>query len=205
MNLPNRITLVRIILIPFMIFFYLASFIPGSLGKIVALGIFIIAALTDMLDGQIARKRNLVTNLGKFLDPIADKLLTMAALLLVVCDGTVPAPYGVLAACIILGRELIISAFRQVAATKNFVMAADWYGKIKTIVQDISLPALFLLSFFYSSGVVTGKGLFAFEIINWVLLGLATLLTIVSGMNYLIKNRAVLKDKKEQTEENKEN
>ena len=87
MNLPNRITLVRIILIPFMIFFYLASFIPGSWGKIVALGIFIIAALTDMLDGQIARKRNLVTNLGKFLDPIADKLLTMAALLLVVLSS----------------------------------------------------------------------------------------------------------------------
>lgn len=204
MNLPNRISLVRIILIPFMIFFYLASFIPGSWGKIVALVIFIVAALTDMLDGQIARKRNLVTNLGKFLDPIADKLLTMSALLLVVCDGTVPAPYGVIAAIIILGRELMISAFRQVAATKNFVMAADWYGKIKTIVQDISLPALFLLSFFYSSATLTGTGLFVFEIINWVLLGFATLLTIISGMNYLIKNRAVLKDKKEEKTEKEE-
>lgn len=197
MNLPNKITLVRIFLIPFMIFFYLASFIPNSWGKIVALVIFIVAALTDMLDGQIARKKGLVTNLGKFLDPIADKLLTMSALLLVVCDLTVPNPYGVLAAIIIIGRELIISAFRQVAATKNFVMAADWYGKIKTIVQDISLPALFLLSFFYSSGVLTGTGLFVFEIINWVLLGLATLLTILSGINYLVKNWAVVKDSEE--------
>lgn len=194
MNLPNKITIVRIILIPFMIFFYLASFIPGAWGKIVALVILIVAALTDMIDGQIARKRNLVTDLGKFLDPIADKLLTMSALLLVVCDGTVPAPYGVIAATIIIGRELIISAFRQVAASKNFVMAADWYGKIKTIVQDISLPALFLLAFFYSSKTVTGTGLFAFEIINWVLLGLATLLTIVSGINYLVKNWKVVKD-----------
>ncbi len=193
MNLPNKISLIRIILIPFMVFFYLADFIPGYWGKIVALVILIVAAFTDMLDGFIARKYNLVTNLGKFLDPIADKLLVMSALLLVVCDGTVPAPYGVIVACIILGRELIISAFRQVAATKSFVMAADWFGKIKTIVQDISLPSLFLLSFFYATGAVTGTGLFVFEIINWILLGAAALLTIVSGINYLVKNWKVVK------------
>lgn len=202
MNLPNKITIVRIILIPFMIFFYLASFIPDGWGKIVALIIFVVAALTDMLDGQIARKRNLVTDLGKFLDPIADKLLVTSALLLVLCDLTVPAPYGVIAGIIIIGRELIISAFRQVAATKNFVMAADWFGKIKAIVQDVSIPALFLLSYFYTSGVVTGTGLFVFEIINWVLLGLATLLTILSGINYLVKNWGVVsgKEKKEKEE-----
>lgn len=194
MNLPNKITLIRIILIPFMVFFYLADFIPNFWGKIVALVIFIIAALTDMLDGQIARKKGLVTNLGKFLDPIADKLLTMSALLLVVCDSTVPAPYGVVVAIIIIGRELIISAFRQVAATKNFVMAADWYGKIKTIVQDISLPLLFLLSFFYSTNSINENSLFVFEIINYIFLGLATILTILSGANYLIKNWAVVKD-----------
>jgi CDP-diacylglycerol--glycerol-3-phosphate 3-phosphatidyltransferase len=193
MNLPNKITLVRILLIPFMIFFYLADFIPGGWGKIVALIILIVASLTDFLDGYIARKNNLVTDLGKFLDPIADKVLVLAALLLVVCDGTVPAPYGVIIAVIILGRELIISAFRQVAATKNFVMAADKWGKIKTIVTDISLPLLFLLSFFYANGTITGSGLLAFEVINYILLGIATVLTILSGVNYMVKNWKVVK------------
>ena len=199
MNTPNKITLTRIILIPFMIFFYLASsFIPYS--KIIALGILVIASCTDFVDGMIARKYNLVTDLGKFLDPIADKLLVASALLLVCCDGTVPAPYGVIAAIIIIGRELIISAFRQIAATKNFVMAADKWGKLKTIFQDISLPALFLLSFFKTSGVVSGTALFVFEIVNWVLLGLSVLLTIVSAKNYLAKNWNVLKDTKENNE-----
>lgn len=187
-------------MVPFMIFFYLADFIPNSWGKIVALVIFVVASLTDMLDGQIARKRNLITNLGKFLDPIADKLLAISALLLVICDGTVPAPYGAIAGIIIIGRELIIGGFRQVAATKNVVMAADWFGKIKTIVQDISLPFLILLSFFKTSGVVSGTALFVFEIVNWVLLGLSVLLTIVSAINYLAKNWNVLKDTKENNE-----
>ncbi len=201
MNLPNKLSLSRIVMIPFMIFFYLADFIPNSWGKIVAIAIFIIASLTDMLDGHIARKRNLITDLGKFLDPIADKLLAISALLLVICDGTVPAPYGAIAGIIIIGRELIIGGFRQIAATKNVVMAADWFGKIKTIVQDISLPALILLSYFLTSGVVTGLGLFVFEIINWVLLGLSVLLTIISAINYLVKNWNVLKDTKKSDEE----
>ena len=201
MNLPNKLSISRIVMIPFMIFFYLADFIPNSWGKIVAIAIFIIASLTDMLDGHIARKRNLITDLGKFLDPIAVKLLAISALLLVICDGTVPAPYGAIAGIIIIGRELIIGGFRQIAATKNVVMAADWFGKIKTIVQDISLPALILLSYFLTSGVVTGLGLFVFEIINWVLLGLSVLLTIISAINYLVKNWNVLKDTKKSDEE----
>ncbi len=193
MNLPNKISIIRIILIPFMIFFYFASFLPNSIGKIVALIIFIFASITDMLDGYIARKNNLITDLGKFLDPIADKLLTTSALLLVVCDQTIPVPYGFFIAIIIIGRELIISAFRQIAATKNYVMAADWFGKIKTIVQDISLPFLFLLSYFYTTNILDGQALFIFEIINWILIGMATLLTIVSGINYVVKNRKILK------------
>lgn len=194
MNLPNRITMIRILLIPIMIFFYLANFIPSGWGKIIALIIFIGAALTDFLDGYYARKLNLVSDLGKFLDPIADKLLVMSALLLVVCDGTIPAPYGILAAIIILGRELIISAFRQLAATKKFVMAADWWGKIKTFVTDISLPALFLLSFFYTNGAAAGTMfLTVFEVINYVLLGAAIALTIISGVNYLVRNWKIVK------------
>ena len=194
MNTPNKISLVRIFLIPLMIFFYLADFIPY--GKAVALGILIIASCTDFVDGMIARKYNLVTDLGKFLDPIADKLLTMSALILVICDGTIPAPYGVIAGIIIIGRELIISAFRQIAASKNFVMAADWWGKIKTVFQDISLPGLFLLAFLYQYQTqfnIPSKVIFAFEILNWILLGISVALTIVSAINYLVKNRKVLK------------
>lgn len=194
MNLPNKITLIRIILIPIMVFLYLATFIPY--GKIIALAVFILAACTDFLDGMIARKYGLVTNIGKFLDPIADKLLTASALLLVVCDMTIPAPYGVIIAIIILGRELIISAFRQVAATKNFVMAADKWGKVKTIFQDIALPALFLLSLIYQYSWFSQIFVFVYEIICYVLIGIATLLTIISGLNYLIKNWKVLKEDK---------
>ena len=194
MNLPNRITLVRIFLIPIMVSLYLASFIPY--GKLIALAVFILAACTDFLDGMIARKYGLVTNLGKFLDPIADKLLTASALLLVVCDMTLPPPYGVIVAIIILGRELIISAFRQVAATKNFVMAADKWGKVKTIFQDIALPALMFLSLIYQYSWFSQTFVFVFEIICYSLIGIATLLTIISGCNYIIKNFNVLKEEK---------
>ena len=145
---------------------------------------------------MIARKYGLVTNLGKFLDPIADKLLTASALLLVVCDMTLPPPYGVIVAIIILGRELIISAFRQVAATKNFVMAADKWGKVKTIFQDIALPALMVLSLIYQYSWFSQTFVFVFEIICYSLIGIATLLTIISGCNYIIKNFNVLKEEK---------
>ena len=196
MTIPNRITLARIIMIPLMAFFYLASFIPY--GKIVALVLFIVAALTDFVDGHIARKYNMVSDLGKFLDPIADKLLTTTALILVICDGTVPQPYGAIAAIIILAREFAISAFRQIAATKNFVMAADWWGKIKANLQFFSFGGLMLLSFLYKDTTYSGVGIQVFEIINWVLLGLAVLLTIISGINYLVKNREVLKSNKDE-------
>lgn len=192
MNIPNKLSMLRIILIPFMLFFYLANFVPY--GKIIAIAIFIIAAFTDMLDGHIARKYNLVTNLGKLLDPIADKLLVVSALLLVVVDYTIPRPYGVIVAIIIIGRELLISAFRQIAASKNFVMAADKLGKIKTITQDIALPLLFLISFLTNNVSINSNVLFVIQIIGYILIGIATLLTIISGANYLIKNKEVLKD-----------
>lgn len=192
MNIPNKLSMLRIILIPFMLFFYLANFVPY--GKIIAIAIFIVAAFTDMLDGHIARKYNLVTNLGKLLDPIADKLLVVSALLLVVVDYTIPRPYGVIVAIIIIGRELLISAFRQIAASKNFVMAADKLGKIKTITQDIALPLLFLISFLTNNVSINSNMLFVIQIIGYILIGIATLLTIISGANYLIKNKEVLKD-----------
>ena len=192
MNLPNKLSLTRIFLIPVFIFLYLAPFIPY--GKIIATAVFIIAALTDMLDGKIARKYNLVTNLGKLLDPIADKLLVISGLLLVVVDGTIPHPYGVLIAIIIIGRELLISAFRQIAAAQNFVMAADMFGKIKTVIQVIALPMLFVLSFFKWDIAINSTIFLVFKIATYVAISLATLFTILSGANYLIKNKQIFKN-----------
>lgn len=190
MNTPNKITTLRIILIPFMIFFYLADFIPW--GKIVSVAIFIIAALTDFLDGYIARKYNLVTNLGKLLDPMADKLLVVSALLLLVADKTIPSPYGVIIAILIIGRELLISTFRQIAASKNYVMAADKVGKLKTIFQDIAIPGFIMLAYFKTFDV-NAVLLQVFSIICYVFIGIATVLTVISGINYLVKNKDVLK------------
>jgi len=195
MNLPNKLSVLRICLIPFVMFFYLANFIPHGIGKLVAIAIFIIASLTDMLDGQIARKRNLVTNLGKFLDPIADKILTATVFFLILADGTLPAPYGVIIVSIIIAREFMVSALRQLSANKGIVLAADKWGKIKTIVQMVALPMCMLLSYFYTCGFNIADGvILGFEIASYILIGLATLLTIISGANYLIKNRKCFKD-----------
>ena len=132
MNIPNKLTFLRIFLIPVMMFFYLLD--SFQFGKIVAALIFIIAIITDLLDGHIARKYNMVTDLGKFLDPIADKLLVTASLLLLITDGTIPAPYGVIALFIILSRDFIVGVLRQMAATKRNVIAADNLGKNKNTI-----------------------------------------------------------------------
>lgn len=194
MNLPNKLTMLRIILIPFMMFFYLASFIPFGIGKIVAIAIFIIASLTDLLDGKIARKYNLVTDLGKFLDPIADKLLTATAFLLIMADGTLPAPWGVIVVAIIIAREYTVSALRQIAGTKGIVLAADMWGKIKTVVQMIALPTCFLVAYLNCAGFASTTAILVVSIISYVLVGLATLLTVMSGIHYLVKNRECFKD-----------
>lgn len=200
MNLPNKITTVRIVLIPFIVFFYLAEFL-NPYGKIVAFALFIIAALTDKLDGYLARKLNLTTTLGVFLDTNADKLLTNVSLLLVVCDGTVPAPWGVLVAIIFVGRDIVISALKQLAATKNYVFHPDQLGRVKAGFQMVAIPAVMLSNFL--AQVVNNKTVVTvFNILGWALLGIATVLTVVSMINYLIKNHSFLgEDKPEQTKE----
>lgn len=192
MNVPNKISLIRIFAIPVVAFFYLADFIPGGWGKLVSMIIFSVAALTDFVDGAIARKTNQVTDLGKFLDPIADKLLMAVGLLLVLADGTMIAPWGVIMTIIILGREFIVSAFRQIAATKNYVMAADMWGKIKANFQPVAIAAFMFLAF-NNVHPFMGSFTYAYSIICYVLMGIATVLTIISGVNYLVKNRNVLK------------
>lgn len=174
MNLPNKLTVLRAIMIPFfLVFLYIEQ--PWS--KWVALGIFIAASLTDMLDGQIARKRNLVTNFGKFMDPLADKLLVCSALIALADMGKIPAWIII----IIISRDFIISGFRLVAAEKGVVIAAGWLGKIKTALQMVMV--CFLIA-----------SIKAFRIIDIILIYASLILTIVSLIDYLYRNREVLKD-----------
>ena len=193
MNLPNKITLTRIFLIPVFVLFFYLNF---PYHELVAAAIFAVAAFTDFLDGYIARSRNLVTNMGKFLDPIADKVLVATAFILLLTSPgifTVAIEWGwtVAAICIalIMARELIIGGFRLVAVEKRMVIAADKLGKLKTITQDITIVFLIVLIPFYELSAYK-----AFCIVGLVLLLLSTVLTVVSGANYIIKNRQVLKD-----------
>lgn len=193
MNIPNKISLSRIFVIPFVVFFYLADFIPYGIGKIVALILFAITGLTDFLDGYIARKYNLVTDLGKFLDSIADKLHMTTGLLLVVADGTILAPYGVIMAVIIIAREFIVSALRQIAGAKGKVIAADMIGKIKANFQPIGIALFMFLAINNVNNFLAGATIYI-EILAYVIMGIATILTVISGIYYLVKNKEVLKE-----------
>lgn len=177
MNLPNKLTLMRVFLIPFFVFFFYATFIPGN--NWIALGIYIVACLTDLLDGKIARKYNLVTTFGKFMDPLADKILVITALILFVSDGRMNA----IALIIIVAREFVVSGFRLIASDKGIVIAAGWSGKIKTVVQMIMAIAL-LVHFDYEW----------FGIAEQILIWASVALTIYSLCDYLYNNRKVLKD-----------
>ena len=182
MNLPNKLTILRAIMIPFFLVFLYMSVMEGhDFGwfKWVALGVFIAASLTDMLDGKIARKYNLVTNFGKFMDPLADKLLVCSALIALSDIGRMPAWIVI----VIIARDFIISGFRLVAAEKGVVIAAGWSGKIKTTVQMIMVCFL-----------VADLGGKVFYVIDQMLIYLALVLTIVSLLDYLVHNKDVLKD-----------
>ena len=188
LNLPNKLSIIRICLIPvFTAVFYIPQ-IPYRF--LISAIIFVVAACTDFLDGYIARKYNMVTNLGKFLDPIADKVLVSTALIVMLTVPTIAPWYTGIAVAIILARELIVSGFRMVAASRGMVLAADKLGKAKTIFQDVAI-ALLLVS---GENFLVVSGYEIFNLVGLVLLAIATVLTIVSGANYLIKNRAVLKD-----------
>ncbi len=184
MNLPTKLTVLRIVLLPVLLVFAYVTF-PWH--DVVAAAVFVIAAATDFLDGYLARKLDQVTSLGKFLDPIADKMLVVCALFIVV--GRAGFAYGVnvyvaVCAVMIMSRELMIDAFRLVAANKGSVIAADKLGKAKTLVTDIALPLLLLNVHRYVN------------IAGLILLGAATVLTIWSGVNYVVRNKSVLKDEK---------
>lgn len=177
MNLPNKLTVLRVILIPVFVVFLLGSESWGSWAKILALIIFIAASLTDLLDGKIARKYNLVTNFGKFMDPLADKLLVAAALICYVDMGRI-ASWIVL---IIISREFIISGFRLVAAESGIVIAASWWGKVKTAVTMVTI--IFMMPDFGGQAVY---------VIEQILIYASLILTVVSLVDYIAKNRKVI-------------
>ncbi|MBQ8663651.1 MAG: CDP-diacylglycerol--glycerol-3-phosphate 3-phosphatidyltransferase [Eubacterium sp.] len=181
MNLANKLTMFRVVLIPFFVFFMLCSKWPfgGPVGDYIALVIFVVASLTDLLDGKIARKYNLVTNFGKFMDPLADKLLVCSALICLVELNRLAAWMVV----IIIAREFIISGFRLIAADNNVVIAASMWGKYKTTFQMAMVILLILNWPFIWFEIITG-------IVTWI----AVILTVVSLIDYLVKNKGVMKD-----------
>ncbi len=181
MNLPNKLTIFRVILIPFFVFFLLLDQGTNQMYRLIADLIFVIAALTDMLDGKIARKYNLITNFGKFMDPLADKLLVCSALICLVDLKQIPSWIVI----VIIAREFIISGFRLIASDNGVVIAASMWGKSKTVSQMIMIIIL-----------VLNLPVMPLQILGEILIWVALVLTVVSLVDYLIKNKDVMKDTK---------
>ena len=182
MNLPNKLTILRVILIPFFVVFMLFD-ITGAADKWIALVIFCVASLTDMLDGKIARKYNLVTNFGKFMDPLADKLLVCTALICLTSMNRL----NVIVVLVIIAREFIISGFRLVASDNGIVIAASYWGKFKTTFQ-----MLMVIVIIFNINLQLGW----LNILGTILIYVALVLTVVSLIDYIAKNKDVLKDQK---------
>lgn len=176
MNTPNKLTIARVVMIPFFVAFLMYD-ITGSADKWIALVIFVAASLTDTLDGYLARRDNLVTNFGKFMDPLADKLLVCSALICFTATGQLAAWITI----IIIAREFIISGFRLVAADNGIVIAASYWGKFKTVSQMIMI-ILMIVNLQNS----------AFQILITVFVVIAVALTLISLVDYIMKNKDVL-------------
>lgn len=198
MNLPNRLTILRIILVPFVLLFMLPleflgdnpwnSFIT-SYGIIIAIFLFTIASVTDTMDGQIARKRGIVTNMGKFLDPIADKMLVTSVLIALVDLGRISSWVAIIIIC----REFIVTGIRLLAADKNVVIAASYIGKIKTVVQ-ITAIILIMISLQLTVFLPDWSGLKFVNITADIVMAIAVIITLISGYDYLKKNLHFIKE-----------
>lgn len=175
MNLPNKLTILRVLMVPFFVLFMLTD-LGGEANKWISLVLFCVASLTDMLDGKIARKYNLVTNFGKFMDPLADKLLVCSAMICLIDTGKL-APWIVI---VIIAREFIISGFRLVASDNGIVIAASYWGKFKTVFQMSMIIVL----------IADLGGIF--DMIGNVLIWIALALTVISLVDYIAKNKQVL-------------
>ncbi len=173
MNAANKLTLFRIALVPVFLVFMLTDFVPFS--RWIACGIFCVATVTDKLDGTIARKYNMITNFGKFMDPIADKLLVTSALICLTASGELPA----WATVIIVAREFAISGVRLVASENGVTVAASFWGKAKTVSQMVMIIVM-LADISFTEGI------------EKVLLYISLILTVISGIDYIIKNRKVI-------------
>ncbi len=180
MNTANKLTLLRVILVPFYMFFLLRQ---ETACQILALAIFVIASLTDMLDGRIARKYNQITSFGKFADPLADKMLTTSAFLVFLAQGVI----NVWAVMIILAREFMVAGVRLSAVTEGKVIAASFMGKLKTVSQMAAIIAAMLL--LNISVIPHNTAVLITNILVWISVGF----TVLSGADYLIKNRNLLK------------
>lgn len=178
MNLPNKLTILRTIMIPFFLLFLYTDF-WGQYNSIIAVVIFIAACFTDFLDGKIARKYDLVTNFGKFMDPLADKLLVCSALIALVQLNKISGIFVI----IIIAREFIISGFRLIASNNGVVIAASYWGKFKTTFQMIMIVTLIL-----------DLNLPYMNIFNTVIIYIAVALTIISLIDYMVKNGKVLSE-----------
>ena len=185
MNICNKLTVIRIALVPFFVLFMLCSGIPYS--ALWSLIIFTVASYTDHLDGKLARERNMVTNFGKFLDPMADKILVLSAMVCMV-TANLCSPVVLI---IVLAREFLVSSLRLVAASQNVVIAADKSGKIKTATQMVSIVVILIL--------LSINQLFGAEIpvapISHCLMWLTAILTVYSGTEYIIRNRSLIEIK----------
>ncbi len=205
MNLPNKLSIVRILLIPLMVAVFLIDVIPYKF--LIVAFIFALSSLTDFLDGYIARKYKLVTDLGKFLDPIADKILVLTSLVLIMADPTIlsgafaslailskEGAYtfyqitGVLGVSIIIAREMIVTVLRMIASSKGVVLAAEKVGKVKTFVTDVAICLLFLARQFITS--IYGVGIY---FVGFALFVIAVILTAYSGVYYIVKNKEMFK------------
>ena len=199
MNLPNKLTLLRIILVPiFVVILLLDEVIPHS--YLIAGLIFGIASYTDHLDGKIARKYNLITDFGKFMDPLADKIMVISALVCFIELSLIPSWCVIL----IIAREFMVTSIRLVAAPKGIVIAANIWGKLKTVTQIIAIVVIMLLSYFkelstlgISLGFLTGsEAVEIYPTVNFIFIILATVITVISGIVYLMQNWDAVKTAK---------
>ena len=190
MNLPNKLTMLRIILVPFFVLFM--SIKTSAINLFIALIVFSVASLTDMLDGKIARKYGLVTNFGKLMDPLADKVLVMSAMLCFVSANLAPAWIVI----VILTREFLVTSLRLIAAGEGTVIAADKWGKIKTVTQMIWIIWTIFWLFVIATGIFNGSDDHSVAVIGYllsdILMYASTFFTLLSGFNYVYKNRQLL-------------
>ena len=175
MNTPNKLTIARMIIVPFLVIFLLTGW-GGEANRYISLTLFVVASVTDWFDGYLARKNNLVTNFGKFMDPLADKLLVCSAMICMIDLKRLPAWFVI----IIIAREFVISGFRLIAAENGIVIAANYWGKFKTASQMIMIILLIL----HFDGI--------FVILEQIFIWLSLALTIISLITYIWQNRTVL-------------